>query len=112
MVVADANGDLNTQAIPTSESTTASNGLTLTGLDARLGGTLASATSIAQAGNTFGFTGGSVGIGIASPANTLHVVGGTRISSLGGVGDYSKEIHSERKSSRGSGDYPEVSGRL
>jgi ammonium transporter, Amt family len=33
-------------------------------------------------------------------------------SSLGGVSDYSKEIYSERKSSRGSGDYPEVSGRL
>jgi ammonium transporter, Amt family len=33
-------------------------------------------------------------------------------SSLGGLSDYSKEIHSERKSSRGSSGYPEVSGNL
>jgi ammonium transporter, Amt family len=33
-------------------------------------------------------------------------------SSLGGVADYSKEIHSKRKSTRGSSEYPEVSGNL
>nr|WP_245894199.1 ammonium transporter [Chamaesiphon polymorphus] len=33
-------------------------------------------------------------------------------SSLGGGADYSKEIHSGRKSSRGSAEYPEVSGNL
>ncbi|WP_309737874.1 ammonium transporter [Chamaesiphon sp. OTE_20_metabat_361] len=33
-------------------------------------------------------------------------------SSIGGGSDYSKEIHSGRKSSRGSSPYPEVSGNL
>ena len=37
MVVSDATGLLANQAIPISESTTAGNGLTLTGLEVKLG---------------------------------------------------------------------------
>lgn len=47
--------------------TTASNGLTASGADVRLGGTLSAATTISQAGFALGFTGGSIGIGTATP---------------------------------------------
>ena len=54
-------------------ATTASNGLTKTGNNSVLGGTLTGATAVAQAGNAFGFTGGNVGIGNSAPAGLLDV---------------------------------------
>ena len=53
---------------------TASNGLTKTGQDIRLGGTLTQATTINQSGNALSLTGGNVGIGTTSPSAGLHVV--------------------------------------
>ena len=52
---------------------TASNGLTKTGPNIVLGGTLTGATTIAQAGNPFSLTGGSVGVGTSAPAGQLHL---------------------------------------
>ena len=52
---------------------TATNGLTQTGSAFGLGGTLAGATTIAQAGNPFTLTGGNVGIGTNAPLAGLHV---------------------------------------
>ncbi|HSG51833.1 MAG TPA: hypothetical protein VLA40_06970, partial [Rheinheimera sp.] len=55
------NSATQTWAIGTdnSESTTASNGLTLSGVDVKLGGTLTGATTITMAGNDMTFTGTS-----------------------------------------------------
>ena len=52
---------------------TAGNGLTKTGPNLALGGTLAGATTIAQGGNNFSLTGGNVGIGASAPLAGLHV---------------------------------------
>jgi len=55
---------------------TASNGLTLTGSDIELGGTLEHATNVALAGNNLAFSGiGNVGIGTGSPNELLHIEG-------------------------------------
>ena len=48
MVIADADGDLSTQAIPSSGISTASNGLTLSSSDVKLGGALTQTTTITQ----------------------------------------------------------------
>ena len=79
VVVADATGNLSaTSALPTGESTTASNGLTKTGTDVTLGGTLSSATVIATGGNGFSITGtGNVGIGTTANGSTKLYVSGT-----------------------------------
>jgi len=60
---------------------TASNGLTKTGQNVALGGSLASPVTIAQAGSSFSLTGGNVGIGTATPQSTLDVSGDFRVSS-------------------------------
>jgi hypothetical protein len=53
---------------------TASNGLTLTGTDVKLGGTLTAATNVALGTNNLSFTGsGNVGIGTSTPLAPLHV---------------------------------------
>jgi len=52
---------------------TANNGLTKTGQNIALGGTLTQATNIAQAGNNFSLTGGNVGIGTSTPSGQLEV---------------------------------------
>jgi len=55
---------------------TASNGLTKTGPDIALGGTLTQATDVATDGNNFTLSGtGSVGIGTTTPGQRLEVVG-------------------------------------
>ena len=60
------------------EQTTASNGLTLSGFDIKLGGTLTAATTINQAGFNLAFNGaGNVGIGNAAPNNKLEITHGT-----------------------------------
>jgi len=51
VVTTDASGNLAASGTVTGESTTASNGLTLSGTDVKLGGTLAGATTIDQANN-------------------------------------------------------------
>ena len=63
----------NTLQATAATTTTASNGLTKTGNDVALGGTLAGAVTIAQAGNAFSLTGGNVGIGTGSPGHPLAV---------------------------------------
>lgn len=60
---------------------TAGNGLTKTGQNLTLGGTLEAATTIAQGGNAFSLTGGNVGIGTGSPGATLDVNGSFNVGS-------------------------------
>lgn len=55
----------------------ANNGLSVSGSNVQLGGTLSQNTTVAQAGFDLGFTGGEVGIGTATPANKLEVNSGT-----------------------------------
>ncbi len=55
----------------------ANNGLSVSGSNVQLGGTLSQNTTIAQAGFDLGFTGGEIGIGTATPANKLEVNSGT-----------------------------------
>ncbi len=62
---------------------TAGNGLTKTGQNIVLGGTLTQATTIAQGSNVFALTGGNVGIGTAAPTQKLEVAG-TVYSTSGG----------------------------
>lgn len=85
MVTANAAGDLGTAAVPAGESTTASNGLTLTGTNVALGGTLSSATTVAQGGNNLAFTGGNVGVGAATPTARLQVQGDLLVQSVAGT---------------------------
>ena len=61
--------------VQTTAAATATNGLTQTGSAFGLGGTLGRATTIAQAGNAFSLTGGSVGIGTDAPVGILDVKG-------------------------------------
>ncbi len=74
VVTTDAGGNLNSATLPITESTTASNGLTRTGTNVALGGTLTGATSIAQGGHALTFTNGRVGIGTsATPSYPLTI---------------------------------------
>jgi hypothetical protein len=89
IVTAAANGTLGTSTAASLDPTTASNGLTKTGTNTVLGGTLGQATAIAQAGYPLGFTGGSFGIGTVAPTATLHVSGAAstvRLEGLAGTG--------------------------
>lgn len=52
---------------------TAANGLTWTGNNLVLGGTLSQATNVAQGGNVFSLTGGNVGIGTTTPNAPLQL---------------------------------------
>jgi hypothetical protein len=62
-------------------SITANNGLTKTGTNVALGGTLTASTTILQATNDFIVTGGNVGIGAAtSPTSTFQVTGSVGVS--------------------------------
>ena len=62
-------------------SITANNGLTKTGTNVALGGTLTTSTTILQATNDFIVTGGNVGIGAAtSPTSTFQVTGSVGVS--------------------------------
>lgn len=71
---------------------TASNGLSLTGSDARLGGSLSQATTIINNGNVLNITGsaatttfdaaGNVGIGINTPSQPLDVNGTARLRTI------------------------------
>ena len=80
LVQTDASGNLSSATAASLDPTTASNGLTKTGNDFRLGGTLAGATTVAQAGNAFSLTGGSVGIGTGTPGTTLDVNGSFNVN--------------------------------
>ncbi|MDO7877813.1 hypothetical protein Q5H93_23960 [Hymenobacter sp. ASUV-10] len=72
LVTADANGTLTTAALPTSESTTASNGLTRTGTDVRLGGPLAQDTNLGTNGYSLTLTGGGrLGLNTSAPTSLL-----------------------------------------
>lgn len=53
--------------------TGATNGLTHSGANQKLGGTLTQNTTVAMAGNDFALTGGELGIGTSTPANKLEV---------------------------------------
>ena len=82
MVTTDASGNLSSAVLPA--ATTASNGLTKTGNNLALGGTLTQTTTINQGSNAFSLTGtGNVGIGTSSPAQKLEVAG-TIYSTAGG----------------------------
>ncbi len=59
---------------------TAGNGLTKTGQNLALGGSLTQATTVAQGGNLFSLTGGNVGIGTVVPQATLEASGDFRVS--------------------------------
>jgi|GEM_PF-1116988 len=85
VVTANASGTLSTTAMPTGESTTAGNGLTLSGTQVQLGGTLTSATTIAQDNNFLGLTGGKIGLGTASDLQTSRVSIATGSSSENGL---------------------------
>ncbi|MDD5416249.1 MAG: MerR family DNA-binding transcriptional regulator [Candidatus Daviesbacteria bacterium] len=65
---------------------TASNGITLTGVDFQLGGSLTRATGIDIASQNFGFLGGNVGIGKSNPSYALDVLGTGYFSGFLGVG--------------------------
>jgi hypothetical protein len=75
LVSTDASGNLTSASAASLDPTTAGNGLTKTGSNFTLGGTLTGATTIAQAGNAFSLTGGNVGIGTTTPAGLLAVQG-------------------------------------
>ncbi|MDO7877159.1 tail fiber domain-containing protein [Hymenobacter sp. ASUV-10] len=75
LVTTDASGNLgSTTTVGAADATTASNGLTRTGQDVQLGGTLSGATTLAQAGYALGLTGGNLGVGTATPGQRLSVV--------------------------------------
>lgn len=59
---------------------TASNGLTKTGQNVALGGSLSTPVTVLQAGNALSFTGGNVGVGTATPSATLETNGDFRVS--------------------------------
>ena len=64
-----------------SSGLTVNNGLTKTGNNVQLGGTLVQATNIEQAGNTLNITGGNVAIGSSdAPNSTLQLTGSFAIS--------------------------------
>ena len=77
-VTADASGNLTTAASGGGEATTASNGLSLSGLDVKLGGTLTGTTTVAQANNMFSLMGGKIGLGTSAD------VSGSRVSVAAG----------------------------
>lgn len=64
---------------------TANNGLTKTGNNVKLGGTLIEATTVAQGGNVMAFTGGNVGVGTATAPDRLTVSGNASITNTGTV---------------------------
>ena len=72
---------------------TASNGLTKTGNNIALGGTLTGATTIAQAGNNFSLTGGNVGIGMSAPQATLELARGFGLNGTLGIMGTTRESH-------------------
>lgn len=82
--VLTSRGALNSpiwQTILSSPSITADNGLTLTGNNLQLGGTLLKNTDIATAGFNTTFSGtGRLGLGTTTPAERLDVVGSSNIS--------------------------------
>jgi len=103
MVVADAMGVLTSQVIPTGTASTVNNGLNISGSDIHLGGTLIEDTNITQGNNQMNFdlngTGDlniesnannnmfhvdaindRIGIGTATPQQTLQVNGEARIN--------------------------------
>ena len=66
-------------------SFTANNGLTKTGNNVKLGGTLIEATTVAQGGNVMAFTGGNVGVGTATAPDRLTVSGNASVTNAGTV---------------------------
>jgi len=72
------NGGSVTLPSYTSEATTASNGLTLSGTDVKLGGALSATTTIDQANNMLSFTGGKIGLGTSTD------ISGSRINIVAG----------------------------
>ena len=73
IVTADANGVLGVSTAAALDATTASNGLTETGNNIQLGGTLTGNTTINQANFNFNLTGGNVGIGTTTPLSRLSI---------------------------------------
>ncbi len=85
-VVTDAAGNLGTDTAANLDATTASNGLTKTGQDIALGGTLTQATTIANGGNELDITGpGNVGIGGSASGFKLGVTGQFRATATNGL---------------------------
>ncbi len=83
VVTTDALGNLGSATAASLDPTTASNGLTKTGPDIKLGGTLTAATTLATAGFGLSITGaGNVGIGANSNGSYKLTVGGSTQTNL------------------------------
>ncbi|KUG06715.1 beta strand repeat-containing protein [Solirubrum puertoriconensis] len=67
-------GSVQTTAATPAASTTASNGLTKTGDEVKLGGTLSENTVLIQANRSFSFTGGNLGLAVSSSAEVTSPV--------------------------------------
>jgi hypothetical protein len=76
VVTVDNNGTLDASNAASLDATTAGNGLSETGTQVRLGGTLTQATTITQAGNSLSLTGGATGQSAGQEAYTPGNNGG------------------------------------
>jgi len=81
--------------------TGATNGLTHSGANQKLGGTLTQNTTVAMAGIDFALTGGELGIGTAAPANKLEV--NSANTSQSGI-RLSQVVNSDNLGTNASGD--------
>ncbi|RTQ51381.1 hypothetical protein EJV47_06135 [Hymenobacter gummosus] len=75
VVTTDADGYLSSAPAAALDPTTAGSGLTKTGNNFALGGTLTQPTTLNQGGYALSLTGGYVGIGTAAPQQPLDVAG-------------------------------------
>jgi ribosomal protein S6E (S10) len=81
VLTSDATGLATWEPVPSTELTTAGNGLTEVGNEIRLGGTLSGPTDINMAGSNLSLSGvGFLGVGTTVPDAKLHVAGQVKIT--------------------------------